>query len=104
MKTLIVEADLMRARSWTALYAGAKETVHVARTPAQARLMLIGGVYDRLCLRMGAQGGASHALLAVARATNPDCEFVDLASMRVRGVSGQVLDHDIPDLDTASPH
>lgn len=90
MKTLILEPDPMRARTWTALYGGAMDVVHLARTAAQARLMLIGGRYDRLCLRMGGQAGGSHALLSVARAMNPDCEIVDLASQRRRKVTGPI--------------
>lgn len=92
MKTLVLEADPMRARGWTALYGGAGQVVHVARSAAQVRLMLIGGNYDRLCLRMRAQGGASYALLAVARAVNPDCEIVDLASLRSRRATGPLAE------------
>lgn len=88
MKTLILEPDALKARGWTARYGGAKDTVHVARTVAQARLMLIGCAYDRLCLRMGGQNGTTHALLSVARAMNPDCEIVDLTSQRRRRVTG----------------
>jgi hypothetical protein len=94
MKTLVLEPDAMRARGWTALYGGASDVVHVARSAAQARLMLIGGCYDRLCLRMHAQGGASFALLAVARAVNPECEIVDLASQRRRLANGPSTDAD----------
>lgn len=94
MKTLVLEPDIMRARGWVALYGGASDVVHVARSAAQARLMLIGGCYDRLCLRLRAQGGASFALLAVARAMNPECEIVDLASQRRRRANGAAADAD----------
>lgn len=92
MKTLVLEPDPMRARGWTALYGEAAGVVHVARSPAQARLMLISGGYDRLCLRMQAQGGASHALLSVAHAVNPECEIVDLASQRSRRADGPMAE------------
>jgi len=94
MKTLILEPDAMRARGWVAMFGTAEDLVHVARSAAQARLMLIGGRYDRLCLRMGRQGGASYALLGVARAMNPDCEVVDLASMRSRLATGPLIGPD----------
>ncbi|MBO6602650.1 MULTISPECIES: hypothetical protein [Rhodophyticola] len=89
MKTLVLEPDVTRARAWVARYAaGADNTCHVAISAAQARLMLIGTCYDRLCLRLGHLGGQSHAILAVARACNPECEIVDLARMTRRSVSG----------------
>ncbi len=88
MKTLILEDNAMRAQTWTAMFAGPASVVDVARTVAQARLMMLAEAYDRLGLHMSNLGGARHTLLAVARATNPDCEIVDLTSMRVRGVSG----------------
>ena len=92
MKTLILESDPLRARAWISHYGNAVGAVHLARTSAQARLMLIGGSYDRLCLRLKEQGGGSHALLSVARAMNPDCEIVDLTSQRRRTVSGPIPD------------
>ncbi|MBF9031853.1 hypothetical protein HKCCE3408_15750 [Rhodobacterales bacterium HKCCE3408] len=88
MKTLILEEDPSRARAWMTRFGGPRGRCDLARSPAQARLMLINAQYDRLCLRFGSQGGASHALLSVARATNPDCEIVDLASKTRRPVSG----------------
>ena len=95
MKTLILEPDTMRARSWMAQYGAAEDVVHVAKSAAQARLMLLAGSYDRLCLQMGNQGGASYALLSVARAINPDCEIVDLTSHRARRATGPIP---VPDL------
>jgi hypothetical protein len=92
MKTLVVEPDLVRARGWVALYGGPEDIVHVARSAAQARLMLIGGCYDRLCFCIGAQSGATYALLSVARAMNPDCEVVDLASRRSRRATGPAIE------------
>lgn len=91
MKTLILEEDPVRARSWVATYGGADQCCHHAQSAAQARLMLIAARYDRLCLRLSEQGGATHALLSVARAVNPDCEIVDLASKTRRPVSGPSL-------------
>lgn len=88
MKTLVLENDPVRARAWLARFGGSGHICHLARSPAQARLMLIGVRYDRLCLRLKGQGGARHALLSVARATNPDCEIVDLARKTRRPVSG----------------
>ncbi|MEM9756596.1 MAG: hypothetical protein AAF914_11415 [Pseudomonadota bacterium] len=88
MKTLILEPDPLRARTLVHDFGGACDRCDTARSPAQARLMLIATTYDRLCLRMGEQGGAAHALLSVARATNPACEIVDLASRSRRPVSG----------------
>ncbi|NKX43837.1 hypothetical protein [Roseicyclus persicicus] len=85
MKTLVLEPDPMRAQSWVALYGGVMGEVHVARSPAQARLMLAGGSYDRLCL---AAEGASLALLSVVRAVNPGCEIVDLGTRRARPANG----------------
>ena len=87
MKTLIVEDKPMRAQSWIALFSGPSDVVHVAHTIGQARLMMLATCYDRLCLRRGAQQGGSYALLSVARATNPDCEIVDLASVQLRGAA-----------------
>ncbi len=92
MKTLVLEPDPMRARGWMALYGGATDVVHVARSMAQARLMLIGGCYDRLCFTMGAQRGGGYALLSVARAMNPECEVIDLVSQRARRATGPMLD------------
>ncbi|MBF9059671.1 hypothetical protein HKCCSP123_10810 [Rhodobacterales bacterium HKCCSP123] len=92
MKTLVLEPDPVRARGWMSLYGGAKDVVYVARSTAQARLMLIAGCYDRLCFTMGAQRGAGYALLSVARAMNPECEVIDLASQRVRRATGPLVD------------
>lgn len=92
MKTLVLEPDPMRARGWMTLYGGATDVVHVARSMAEARLMLIAGCYDRLCFTMGAERGAGYALLSVARAVNPECEVIDLASQRRRSVTGPMLD------------
>jgi hypothetical protein len=85
MKTLIYEPDPGRARGharvrWRSAH------VDVARSLAEARLMLLNNRYDRLALTRGS--GAAKALLGVARATSPDCVMVDLASMRARPVSG----------------
>ncbi|MBF9034487.1 hypothetical protein HKCCE2091_09570 [Rhodobacterales bacterium HKCCE2091] len=91
MKTLILEPDPARARAWIARYGGDEGRCDLARSPAQARLMLIGQSYDRFCLRFGTLMGASHSLLSVARATNPECEIVDLASKTRRPVSGPSL-------------
>jgi hypothetical protein len=86
MKTLIYEPDPGRARGHVALLGGDVDHVDIARSIAEARLMLLNTRYDRLALRRGA--GAARALLGVARATSPDCVMVDLASMRARPVSG----------------
>ncbi|MEQ8366747.1 MAG: hypothetical protein RIB61_08570 [Roseicyclus sp.] len=96
MKTLILEPDSMRARAWVALYGNAVDDVHVARSAAQARLMLISGSYDRLCLRMDQHDGSGFALLSVARSVNAECEIVDLTSRRVRTASGPMEDPAIP--------
>ena len=85
MKTLVVEPDAMRARAWVALYGDAFGVVDHARSVAEARLMLAGGSYDRLCL---APGTATLAILSVVRAVNPDCEIVDLGSLRGRPANG----------------
>ncbi|KPQ17687.1 MAG: hypothetical protein HLUCCO18_04135 [Rhodobacteraceae bacterium HLUCCO18] len=86
MKTLIYEPDPGRARGHVALFGGDADRVDIARSIAEARLMLLNDRYDRLALRRGA--GAARALLGVARATSPDCVMVDLGSMRARPVSG----------------
>ncbi|MDG4647707.1 hypothetical protein P6F26_04570 [Roseibacterium sp. SDUM158017] len=86
MKTLIYEPDASRARIHAVLMAGDGGNVEVARSLAQARLMLLNGRYDRLALQRG--GGAARALLGAARASNPDCVMLDLRSMRSRPVSG----------------
>lgn len=96
MKTLIVEPDPMRARNWSLHFGSACDRCDIARSTAQARLMLIGSSYDRLCLRLGANAGASYALLSVARAMNPDCEIVDLKSRSVRLATGPIPDTDSP--------
>ena len=88
MKTLILEPDPLRAQTWVAQFGGPDAVCHLARSPAQARLMLIGAVYDRLCLRLGELDGQSHAILGVARACNPECEIVDLVRQTQRPVSG----------------
>lgn len=90
MKTLIYEPDPGRARLQCALMGGDGRDVEIARSLAQARIMLLNGHYDRIALRRGA--GAARALLGVARASNPDCVMVDLRSMRSRPVSGPSLD------------
>jgi hypothetical protein len=88
MKTLIYEPDPGRARIHAATMGDAE--ADIARTLAQARLMLLNGRYDRLALKRGA--GAARALLGAARASNPACIMVDLRSMRARSVSGPSLD------------
>ncbi|MEM8881656.1 MAG: hypothetical protein AAGC82_13770 [Pseudomonadota bacterium] len=90
MTTLILEPDPLQARHWLMHFGAACTRCDVARSTAQARLMLIATSYDRLCLRMGDMGGASYALLSVARATNPDCEIVDLNSLRSRRATGPI--------------
>ncbi|MCU4652860.1 hypothetical protein N8I71_08455 [Roseibacterium sp. SDUM158016] len=89
MKTLIYEPDASRARGHAALLAEDASDIEVARSLAQARLMLLNDRYDRLALRRGA--GAARALLGAARASNPDCVMVDLGSMRARPVSGPAV-------------
>jgi hypothetical protein len=86
MKTLIFEPDPGRARGHVALFGDDPAHVDVARSLAQARLMLVNTRYDRLALTRGT--GAAKALLGLARATSPDCVMVDLGSMRARPVSG----------------
>jgi len=86
MKTLIYEPDLGRARGHVVLLGTDPDAVDVARSLAQARLMLVNNRYDRLALTRGS--GAARALLGLARATSPDCVMVDLGSMRARPVSG----------------
>ena len=90
MKTLIYEPNAGRVRAHVALIAADATEIDVARSLAQARLMLLNGRYDRLALMRGA--GAARALLGAARASNPDCVMVDLRSMRARTVSGPGLD------------
>jgi hypothetical protein len=82
MKTLIYEPDPGRARGHAALFGDDPAHVDVARSLAQARLMLLNNRYDRLALTRGS--GAAKALLGLARATSPDCVMVDLGSMRTR--------------------
>lgn len=105
MKTLILEPDPMRARHWVAHFGAAGSGCDIARSPAQARLLLIAGGYDRLCLTMGDASGARFSLLSVARACNPDCEIVDLASLHSRLVTGPNPDGQAGDdgLATAQP-
>jgi hypothetical protein len=90
MKTLIYEPDLGRARGHATVLGGDPAHVDVARSLAQARLMLVNNRYDRLALIRGS--GAAKALLGLARATSPDCVMVDLGSMRTRPVSGPGVD------------
>lgn len=92
MKTLILEDDPLRARGWIAHFGGATDVIHVARTPAQARLMLLATAYDRFCLCFSAHGAARFALLSVARAINPACEIVDLTSRRRRLATGPMTE------------
>lgn len=94
MRTLILEPDPLRARNWAMHFGSACDQCDVARTTAQARLMLIGASYDRLCLQLDQATGASYALLSVARATNPDCEIVDLTSNSVRLATGPITERD----------
>ncbi len=94
MRTLILEPDPLRARNWALHFGSACDRCDLARSTAQARLMLIGASYDRLCLRLGENAGASYALLSVARATNPDCEIVDLGSKSVRLATGPITERD----------
>lgn len=86
MRTLIYEPDAGRARVHAVLIGGDANEIDVARSLAQARLMLLNGHYDRLALRRG--NGAARALLGAARASNPACLMIDLRSMRARPVSG----------------
>lgn len=88
MKTLLLESDPVKARSWAMRFEGPCDDCDLARSPAQARLMLIGGHYDRLCLRLETLNGRGAALLTVARAMNANCEIVDLSSKTCRPVSG----------------
>ncbi|MEM7723646.1 MAG: hypothetical protein AAF376_14935 [Pseudomonadota bacterium] len=88
MKTLVLEPDPVRARALVAIYGSTTDIVHVARSAAQTRLMLMSGCYDRVCLRFGSLNGARFSLLSVARAMNPDCEIVDLTSRKRRNISG----------------
>jgi hypothetical protein len=90
MKTLIYEPNAGRVRDHVALVAADATGIDVARSLAQARLMLLNDRYDRLALMRGK--GAARALLGAARASNPDCVMVDLRSMRSRTVSGPSLD------------
>ena len=90
MRTLILEPDPLRARHWTLHFGSPCDRCDVARSSAQARLMLIGATYDRLCLRLGDNTGTSYALLSVARATSPDCEIVDLGSLNTRLATGPI--------------
>lgn len=94
MRTLILEPDPLRARNWSMHFGTACDRCDIARSTAQARLMLIGASYDRLCLRLGDASGASYALLSVARATNPECEIVDLTSQSVRLATGPLTERD----------
>jgi hypothetical protein len=60
MKTLIFEPDPGRARGHVALFGDDPAHVDVARSLAQARLMLVNNRYDRLALTRGGRGeGAS---------------------------------------------
>lgn len=86
MKTLLFEPDPGRAPGAIALLDDGRSEIDVARSLAQARLMLLHDRYDRLALRRGQ--GAAKALLGIARATSPACVMVDLGSMRSRPVSG----------------
>lgn len=88
LKTLILDTDQRRARMTADQLGLGMEEAFVARSPAQARLMLITGFYDRLALRRGELNGASLSLIGVARAVNPDCEILDLISMKHRPASG----------------
>ncbi len=93
MKTLIYEPDPGRARGHVDLFGNDTARVDVARSLAQARLMLVNNRYDRLALTRGT--GAAKALLGLARATSPDCVMVDLGSMRTRPVSGPSDDSEL---------
>jgi hypothetical protein len=99
MRTLIYEPDPGRARGHAAMLGG-DAGIEVARSLAQARLMLLSGRYDRLALKRGA--GAARALLGAARASNPDCVMVDLRSMRTRPVSGPSADAPVADADLSA--
>lgn len=94
MKTLILEADPLRARNWVLHFGGPCDRCDVARSRAQARLMLLGASYDRLCLILNEH--ASNAILSVARATNPGLEIVDLGSLRTRLATGPISERDGP--------
>ena len=63
MKTLIDEPDPGRARGHMASMGDSSE-IDVARSLAQARLMLLNDRYDRLALKRGS--GAARALLGAA--------------------------------------
>jgi hypothetical protein len=93
MKTLIFEPDPGRARGHVALFGDDPDGVDVARSLAEARLLLLNNRYDRLALTRGL--GAAKALLGIARATSPDCVMVDLGSMRTRPVSGPRAESDL---------
>lgn len=95
MKTLIFEPDPGRLPGHITLLGDDTGPADVAKSVAQARLMLLNGRYDRLALRRGQ--GAANALLGIARVTSPDCLLVDLASMRSRPVSGPSPDAYTPD-------
>lgn len=95
MATLIYAPDAMRARAAKEALRrdpllgaanGGEIRIEVARSLAEARMKLLSGGYRRLALHRG--DGAAAALFAAARAGNPDCEMVDLGSMRVRPISG----------------
>lgn len=99
MKTLIFEPDPGRASGHVALLDDGLSEIDVAKSVAQARLMLLNGRYDRLALRRGQ--GAAKALLGIARATSPACVMVDLGSMRSRPVSGPSTEAHAPPLSAA---
>jgi len=88
MRTLIVETNPLRAQSYVAQFGGTASRCDLARTPAQARLMVMSIRYDRVCFCMDAVDGSSHALLAVIRAVNPDCEVIDIVGRVRRRATG----------------
>lgn len=91
MKTLVFEPDPGRVSGHIAVLDDGRSEIDVAKSVAQARLMLLNGRFDRLALRRGQ--GAARALLGIARATSPACIMVDLGTMRSRPVSGPSMDN-----------
>lgn len=91
MRTLIVEPDALRARNWALHFGNLCDHCDTAQSTGQARVMLVGEPYDRVCLHLRDAG----TLLSVIRAVNPDCEVVDLGSRRVRLATGPITDRDV---------
>lgn len=85
-QTLILEPNPMRARHWAAFFGSALGHSDLARSRAEARVLLLSDRYDRLCIYLSDPTAAE--LMTVARVRNPDCEVVDLESLTVRLASG----------------